>query len=161
MCPPPPPPPPPSFLSEDSWSEGKGLGLVVLPPLDILLLLSDQVRSGHKVLSSLNCLSTMVVRAGIVTGDTLWEPSLASWFLAIKSEEGNKATFSHWPRLDTLFATQAWISLRHLPEAKASKKAVLRVRCLRSVSKGVFVSSLRTTERFYFGRFLEHLGRSL
>ena len=28
-------------------------------------------------------------------------------FLAIKSEEGNKATFSHWPRLDTLFATQA------------------------------------------------------
>ena len=52
----------------------------------------------------------------------------------MKSEEGNKATFSHWPRLDTLFATQAWISLRRLPEAKASKKAVLRVRCLRSVS---------------------------
>ena len=37
--------------------------------------------------------------------------------------------------------------------AKASKKAVLRVRCLRSVSfigsKGDFVSSLRTTERFW------------
>ena len=49
----------------------------------------------------------------------------------MKSEEGNKVTFSHWPRLDTLFATQAWISLRRLPEAKASKKAVLRVRCLR------------------------------
>ena len=49
----------------------------------------------------------MVVKAGIVTGDTLWEPSLASWFLAIKSEEGNKATLFHWPRLDTLFATQA------------------------------------------------------
>ena len=64
----------------------------------------------------------------------------------MKSEEGNKATFSQWPRLDTLFATQAWISLRRLPEAKASKKAVLRVRCLRSVSfigsKGAFVSSL-------------------
>ena len=44
----------------------------------------------------------------------------------MKSEEGNKATFSHWPRLDTLSATQAWISLRHLPQAKASKKAVLR-----------------------------------
>ena len=77
----------------------------------------------------------------------------------MKSEEGNKATFSHWPRLDTLFATQAWISLRHLPEAKASKKAVLRVRCLRSVSfigsKGAFVSSLRSTERFHLGRFLE------
>ena len=57
----------------------------------------------------------------------------------MKSEEGNQATFSHWPRLDTLFATQAWISLRHLPEAKA----VLRVRFLRSVSfigsKGAFV----------------------
>ena len=66
----------------------------------------------------------------------------------MKSEEGNKVTFSHWPRLDTLFATQAWISLQRLPEDKASKKAVLRVRCLRSVSfmgsKGVFVSSLRT-----------------
>ena len=71
----------------------------------------------------------MVVKAGIVTGDTLREPSLASWFLAMKAEEGNKATFSHWPRLDTLYATQAWISLRRLPEAKASKKAVLRVRC--------------------------------
>ena len=79
----------------------------------------------------------------------------------MKSEEGNKATFSHWPRLDTLFATQAWISLRHLPEAKASKKAVLRVRCLRSVSfmgsNGAFVSSLRTTERFHLGKFLELL----
>ena len=96
----------------------------------------------------------MVVKAGIVTGDTLWEPSFASWFLVIKPEEGNKATFSHWPRLDTLFVNQAWISLRRLPEAKASKKAVLRVRCLRSVSfigsKGGFVSSLRTTERFHF-----------
>ena len=76
----------------------------------------------------------MVVRAGIVSRDTLWEPSLASWFLAIKSGEGNKAAFSHWPRLDTVLASQAWISLRRLREAKASKKAVLRGRCLRSVS---------------------------
>ena len=59
-------------------------------------------------LASLNCPSTMVVRARIVTGDTLSEPSFASWFLAMKSEEGNKATFSNWPRLDTSFATQAW-----------------------------------------------------
>ena len=44
----------------------------------------------------------MVVKAGIVTGDTLREPFLASWFLAMKSEEQNKATFSHWPRLDTV-----------------------------------------------------------
>ena len=90
----------------------------------------------------------MVVSAGIVTGNTLWESSLASWFLAIKSEEENKTTFSQWPRLDTLFATQAWISLWRLPETKASKKTVLRVRCLRSVFhrlQGASVSSLRTT----------------
>ena len=83
----------------------------------------------------------------------------------MKSEEGNKETFSDWPRLDTLFATQAWISLRRLPEAKASKKAVLRVRCLRSVSfmglNGDFVSSLRTTERFHLGKFLELFRQSL
>ena len=30
-----------------------------------------RAHTGHKVLSSLNCLSTMVVKAGIVTGDTL------------------------------------------------------------------------------------------
>ena len=40
----------------------------------------------------------MLVRAGIVTG----EAALASWFLAKKSEEGNKAIFFHWPRFDTL-----------------------------------------------------------
>ena len=82
----------------------------------------------------------------------------------MKSEEGNKATFSHWPRLDTLFATQAWISLRRLPEAKASKKAVLRVRCLRSVFhglKGCFCELVETTERFHLGKFLELFGRSL
>ena len=80
----------------------------------------------------------MVVKAGKVTGDTLSEPSLASWILAMKSEEGNKATFSHRPRLDTLFLTQVWKKI------KASKKAVLRVRCLRFVffigSKDALVS---------------------
>ena len=122
-----------------------------------------RARTGH--LSSLNCVSTIVVKAGIVTGDTLWESSLASWFLLIKSKKGNNATFSLWPRLDTLFATQAWISLWSLLEAKASKKAVFRVRCLMSVSfigsKSAFVNSLRTAERFHLGRFLELLGRSL
>ena len=49
----------------------------------------------------------MLVKAGIVTGDTPSAPSLASWFLAMKSEEGNEATFSHWPKLDILFATKA------------------------------------------------------
>ena len=46
----------------------------------------------------------MVLKAGIAIGDTLWEPSLARWFLAIKSEEGKSAIFSHWPKLDTLSA---------------------------------------------------------
>ena len=39
----------------------------------------------------------------------------------MKSEEGNKETFSHWSRLDTLFATQAWNLLWRLPEAKRSR----------------------------------------
>ena len=69
----------------------------------------------------------------------------------MKSEEGNKATFSHWPRLDTLLVTQAWISLRRLPEAKASKKAVLKVRCLRSVSfhrlKGCFCELIENNRK--------------
>ena len=74
----------------------------------------------------------MVVKAGIVTGDTLCEPSLASWFLAIKSE-GNKATFSHWPRLDTCLQPRHGFCCKAYPETKASKKAVLEVRCSRSV----------------------------
>ena len=53
----------------------------------------------------------------------------------------------------------------HLPEDKASKKAVLKVRCFRSVSligsKGDFVSPLRTMERLHLGRFMELFGRSL
>ena len=46
----------------------------------------------------------MVVKAEIVTGGNL---KTLSCLLVIKSEEGNKVTFSHWPKLDTLFATQA------------------------------------------------------
>ena len=98
----------------------------------------------------------MVVKAGIITGDTAWELSLASWFLAMKSEEGKRATFFQWPKLDILFTTQAWISLWCLPEAKTSKNVV---RCLRPVSfigaKGAYVNSLSITERFHFGKFLE------
>ena len=84
---------------------------------------------------------------------------------ALKSEKGNKATFCHWPKLDTLFATQAWISVRYMLEARASKKAVFTVRCLRSESfigsKGALVSSFKTTDRFHLGTFLELLGLSL
>ena len=69
----------------------------------------------------------------------------------MKFEEGKRLTFSHWPKLNPLFATQAWISLQCLQEAKSSKKAVFRVRCLRSASfiglKDYFTSSFSTTER--------------
>ena len=124
-----------------------------------------KAHTGQSVLSSLNCLSTIVVNAGMITGDTLWEPSFVSWLLAMISEEGKRTTFFHWPKLNTVFANQAWISLRRLPEAKAGKKAVLKVRSLRSVSfigsKGILVSSFSTTERFHFGTFQELLGRYL
>ena len=83
----------------------------------------------------------------------------------MKCEEVNNSTISYWPTLNTMFATQAWISLRCLPEAKAGNKAVWRVRCLRSVSfiglKGAYVSLLSTTERFHLGRFLKFVGQSL
>ena len=72
------------------------------------------------------------------------------------------ATFSHWPKWDTLFAILAWISLWHLLEARASKKVVLSVRCSRYVtfigSKGALVSSFRTMERFLFGYISKTLG---
>ena len=90
----------------------------------------------------------MVAEAGIVTGDTLREPSLASWFLAMKAEERKMANFSNWPKLDTLFENPGMRSQR--------------LGCLRSVSskgsKGAFVSSLSTTEMFQLRRFLELLG---
>ena len=84
--------------------------------------------------------------------------------MAIKSEEGNKATFFHWPRWDTLFATQSQISLQCLLEAKASKKAVVSVRCLRSVflwaQKGA-CELIKNNRKLHFGRFLELLESNL
>ena len=75
-----------------------------------------------------------------------YESSLVSWFLVLKSEERNKATISHWPKLDTLFAC---ILLQHLPVARASQKAVLDVSGLSFIgSKGALVSLFRTTVRF-------------
>ena len=88
----------------------------------------------------------MVFKTGLITVETAWKPSLASWSLAVKSKVGERATFSHWPKLDTLFATQAWILLCHLPLAKAIKKEVLSVRYLRSVFhrlKGCFCELIK------------------
>ena len=76
---------------------------------------------------------------------------------AIKSEEGKSATFSHGLRFETLFATNVWISQRHLCEAKASKKSVLKLRYLRlkslGGSNGLLGSSFSTAERFHLGCF--------
>ena len=52
----------------------------------------------------------------------------------MKSDEGKRANFSHCPKLETLFVTQAWILLRPLPEAEAGNGAVLKVTCFRYVS---------------------------
>ena len=60
-------------------------------------------------------------------------------------------------------ATQVWILLQHLKEARASKKADFSAS--RSVSfigsNGAFVSSFGTMEWFHLCRFLELMGISL
>ena len=52
-----------------------------------------------------------------------------------------------------------------LLEAKARKTAIFKVRAVRSVtfigSKGAFVSSFNTMERFHIGKILDLLGQSL
>ena len=64
--------------------------------------------------------------AGMITRDTLWEPVLASWLLAMKSDDGKSATFSHWPRLDTVFVTQACISLRALVGCQGLQEGIFK-----------------------------------
>ena len=60
---------------------------------------------------------------------------------------------------------QAWISLLLLPEPRAKRKTVLKVRCFRDASlrgsKGAFVSWCSTRERFQEGIPLRPLGLSL
>ena len=59
----------------------------------------------------------------------------------------------------------AWISLLFLPEPRAKRKTVLKVRCFRDASlrgsKGAFVSWCSTRERFQEGIPLHPLGLSL
>ena len=69
----------------------------------------------------------------------------------MKSEEGNKATFSHWPRLDTLFATQAWILLRHLPEASSFESKMFEV-CVFHRLKGHFYELIENNRKVPFGK---------
>ena len=61
------------------------------------------------------------------------EHCLASWFLAKKSEEGNKAIFSHWPRVETLQPRHEF-RCGACQRPKLARKQFLRVRCLKSVA---------------------------
>ena len=76
------------------------------------------------------------------------EPSEGSWFLAKNAGEGAIVTFDLELLKKTDANVQACISLLPLPDAKASKKTVLKVRCLKDASlngsKGCLVRESRT-----------------
>ena len=110
---------------------------------------------GHRDLSDLRDLSRVGARAGITTGATLFGPSLASWFLERKLGDGNRETLDQSDWCLMFLCCQAWISLLLLPEPRANKKTVLKVRCFKDAplrgSKGAFVSWCSTRERFQEG----------
>ena len=116
-------------------------------------------------LSSLSDLSRVGARAGITTGATLSGPSLASWFLERKLGEGYKDTLDQSDWCLMLLCNQAWISLLRLPEPRAKRKTVLKVKCFSEASfkgsKGALVSWCRARERFQLGMPLLPLGLSL
>ena len=116
-------------------------------------------------LSPLSDLSTMGARAGITTGATLSGPSLDSWFLERKLGEGYYDTLDQSDWYLIFLCNQAWISLLRLPEPKAKRKRVLKVKCFREAplrgSNGGFVSWCSTRERFQEGMPLRPLGLSL
>ena len=107
----------------------------------------------------------MGARAGITTGATLSGPSLASWFLDRKLGEGYKDTLDQSDWCLMFLCNPAWISLLHLPEPRANRKTVLKVKCFSETSfkssKGAFISLCRTRERFQVGMPLLPLGLSL
>ena len=80
-------------------------------------------------------------------------------------EASHKDTFNQSDWCLMFLCNQAWISLLRLPEPKASKKTVLKVRCFKEASfrgsKGAFVSWCSTRERFQEGMPLLPLGLSL
>ena len=101
----------------------------------------------------------------MTTGATLSGPSLASWFLDKKLGEGNSDTFDQSAWCLIFLFCQAWISLLRLPEPRASRKTVLKVKCFNEDSpigsKGALVNWCRTRERFQEGMPLLPLGLSL
>ena len=100
----------------------------------------------------------------MTTGATLSGPSLASWFLERKLGDGNRDTLDQSDWCLMFLCCHACISLL-LPEPRAKRKTVLKVRCFRDASlrgsKGAFVSWCSTRERFQEGIPLCPLGLSL
>ena len=101
----------------------------------------------------------------MTTGATLSGPSLASWFLDRKLGEGYKDTLDQSDWCLMFLCNQAWISLLRLPEPKAIRKTVLKVKCFKEASfmgsNGAFVNWCSTRERFQEGMPLLPLGLSL
>ena len=101
----------------------------------------------------------------MTTGATLPGPSLASWFLERKLGDGKRDTLDQSDWCLMFLCCHAWISLLLLPEPRAKRKTVLKVRCFRDASlrgsKGAFVSWCSTRERFQEGIPLRPLGLSL
>ena len=109
-------------------------------------------RSITEDLSPLSDLSRVGARAGMTTGATLSGPSLASWFLDRKLGEGYKYTLDQSDWCLMFLCNQAWISLPRLPEPRANRKTVLKVKCFNEASfkglKGASVSWRKTRDRF-------------
>ena len=101
----------------------------------------------------------------MTTGATLSGPSLASWFLDRKLDEGYKDTLDQSDWCLMFFCNQVCISLLRLPEPRANRKTVLKVKCFNEASfrgsKGAFVSWCKTRGRFQEGIPLLPLGLSL
>ena len=101
----------------------------------------------------------------MTTGATLSGPSLASWFLDRKLGEGYKDTLNQSDWCLMFLCSQAWISLLCLPEPRANRKTVLKVKCFSEASfkgsKGAFVSWCKARDRFQEGIPLLPLGLSL
>ena len=104
-------------------------------------------------------------RVGMTTGATLSGSSLASWFLDRKLGEGYKDTLDQSDWCLMFLCNQAWISLLRLPEPRANRKTVLKVKCFSEAffkdSKGALVSWCKTRERFQEGIPPLPLGLSL
>ena len=101
----------------------------------------------------------------MTTGATLSGPSLASWFFDRKLGEGYKDTLDQSDWCLMFFCNQAWISLLRLPEPRANRKTVLKVKCFNEDSfkdsKGAFVSWCKTRDRFQEGIPLLNLSLSI